>query len=495
MAGDTREFGVEDEVVPSTNLLVSLRALGYSFNSAIADLIDNSISVNSSQIWVDFGIDPEPYIAVLDNGEGMNAEKLKDAMRLGGTSGAERADDDLGRFGLGLKTASLSQAKTLRVISKRQDQDLVGRSWDVNLIAQTGRWLSPVIQPGEQEEIPLHERLALLPSGTLVVWTDLDQLIEPHQDPQEAILENFEELNRHLSLTFHRFLSGEASRKIELFIAERKVSAADPFLRSHKATQHLPVDTVTVDGEILKISPFILPHVSKLSAKDRELAQIDGSMRENQGFYIYRNDRIIGPSSWFRLARKSEMTKFARGAIDVPNSLDSQWKLDIKKSSAIPPESVKQVIRRVVDKFTDGSARINRFRGRDVNQEQHSRVWKVQQTRDGFEYKLNRDHPAIVALSSQFSEGLETFEAIWQLVESTIPSQDIYNRLSADSSVTTEELCPEELLSLASKILRITEGGTDDEKRERVLSIEPFSTNQSYQETLRTRWDEVISHA
>jgi hypothetical protein len=495
MAGDPRVFRADDEVVPSTNLLLSLRALGYSFNSAVADLVDNSISARATQIWIDFGLDPEPYVAILDDGCGMTPERLKDAMRLGGTSGSVRDEDDLGRFGLGLKTASLSQAKTLRVLSKCIGGVMAGRSWDINLIVETGRWLSPVISRQEQEEIPLAERLSYLESGTLVVWTDLDQLIEATQEPQEAILENFQELNQHLSLIFHRFLSGEANRKIEIFLGEKKVQATDPFLRSHKATQQLPVDSVLVDGQTLKISPFILPHVSKLSAKDRELAQIDGSMRENQGFYIYRNDRIIGQSSWFRLARKSEMTKFARGAIDVPNSLDSQWKLDIKKSSAVPPESVKQVIRRVLDKFTETSARIGRFRGRDVNQDQQSRVWKVRQTREGFEYKLNRDHPAISSTAQRFGKDYAEFEAVLQLVEAMIPAQDIHNRMSADSNVNFDEFSPDELVTLASKIIPIMEGNSAEEKQIRLLSIEPFSTSLSYQETLRARWEEVAPHA
>jgi hypothetical protein len=494
VANSIRKFSEDDEIVPSTNLLVSLRALGYSFNSAFADLVDNSITAGSSKVWIDFESEPSPYIALWDNGRGMSAEKLKDAMRLGGGNEGERQEDDLGRFGLGLKTASLSQAKTLRVISKEKGSRPHGRSWDIGLIEQEGRWVAPTISGDELESLPFVNKLAELPSGTLVLWSDLDQVVEDGQVPHDVILELFEDLTKHLSLIFHRFLAGESRKKLELYISGAIVAPADPFLRAHKATQHLPVERVSVAGEQLTIKPFILPHVSKLSARDRQSAQIDGAMRENQGFYVYRNDRMIGESSWFRMARKGEMTKFARGAIDIPNSLDSLWKLDIKKSQTVPPESVKQAIRRVIDRFVEGSTKINRFRGRDINQDQRNRVWKVQDTREGFEYRVNREHPIVSALFAADNDDSSTTEEALRLIETSIPAQDIHNRLSSDASITGLQLTDENVLILARNLLRLIPGSLDNRK-ERLLSLEPFSTSREYSDLVLENWDSVAKDA
>lgn len=489
-----RTYSDDDEIVPSTTLLVSLRALGYSFNSALADLVDNSITAGSSKIWIDFESEPSPYIALWDNGKGMSAEKLKDAMRLGGANEEKRQEDDLGRFGLGLKTASLSQAKTLRVISKEKGSRPHGRSWDIGLIEAEGRWIAPKISEDELESLPFANKLDDLSSGTLVLWSNLDQVIEEGQDTHDVILELFEDLTKHLSLIFHRFLAGEARKKLELHVSGATVAPADPFLRGHKATQHLPVEQVAVAGERLTIQPFILPHVSKLSAQDRQLAQIDGAMRDNQGFYVYRNDRMIGESSWFRMVRKGEMTKFARGAIDIPNSLDSLWKLDIKKSQTVPPESVRQAIRRVIDRFVEGSAKINRFRGRDINQDQRNRVWKVQDTRDGFEYRVNRDHPIISALFAGDNDDLPNTEEALRLIETSIPAQDIHNRLSSDASITGLKLATENVLILARNLLRLIPGSLEDRK-ERLLSVEPFSTSREYSDLVLENWDSVARDA
>lgn len=494
MAKKIRTYSENDEIVPSTTLLVSLRALGYSFNSAIADLVDNSITAGSSEVCIDFATEPSPYIALWDNGRGMSVEKLKDAMRLGGGNEQERQEDDLGRFGLGLKTASLSQAKTLSVISKEKGSRPHGRSWDIGLIQKEGRWIAPTISEFELESLPFANKLADLPSGTLVLWSNLDQVVEEGQDPHDVILGLFEDLSRHLSLIFHRFLAGESRRKLTVSVCGAKVIPSDPFLRSHKATQHLPVEQVSVSGEQLTIQPYILPHVSKLSARDRQLAQIDGAMRENQGFYVYRNDRIIGESSWFRMARKGEMTKFARGAIDIPNSLDSLWKLDIKKSQTVPPESVRQAIRRVIDRFVEGSTKINRFRGRDINQDQRNRVWKVQDTREGFEYRVNREHPIISALFAGDSDGSSNTEDALTLIESSLPAQDIHNRLSSDAAVTGLQLSAENVLILARNLLRLIPGSLEDQKK-RLLSIEPFSTSREYSELVLENWDSVAKNA
>ena len=165
----------ETEIAPDPQLMESMRAVGYTLETAVADVIDNSITARASFVDVVFAGSPSPWIAILDDGVGMGKPELQQAMRLAGTnSRSERAMHDLGRFGLGLKTASLSQCRTLTVLSK-QGGVIHGVRWSIDHLRSTGRWALLVLDDAEIEESPLADRLARLDTGTVVVWQDLDR--------------------------------------------------------------------------------------------------------------------------------------------------------------------------------------------------------------------------------------------------------------------------------------------------------------------------------
>ena len=473
----------DDDLVPGTSLMESMRALGYTFNSAVSDIIDNSISESATTISISFTIEPEPSITIFDDGNGMSVEDLRVAMRLGTSEDRERGAKDLGRFGLGLKTASLSQCRKLLVVTKQKGGEAHARLWSMDLIKQTGKWLSPTLSDVEISELPHVEELSKVASGTLVIWQDLDQLVEKGRDPADEILSALSELESHLALTFHRFLNGEGVTRLDINIGSTSVEGSDPFLRKHPSTQHLPEEILTVDGTPVRIRPYILPHISKLTSADKKRAHIDGSMRENQGFYIYRNNRLIGPSSWFNIARKAELTKFARGSIDIPNSLDHRWKLDVKKSTATPPEAVKQAIRRIIARFAEGSYRVNRFRGRAIEEDQSSRIWNVFKTREGFEYRINESHPLVLSLLDVNPELDQDVRGLIRGIEVSLPAQDIYNRLSADERIDVSEVDDETLILLIETLRSVIGSDTSSEEfYERLQSTDPFIKNSRYVE-------------
>lgn len=198
------------EVIPDPiSLIESMRAVGYSVEAAIADLVDNSISARADLVEIKYDASDDPFVAILDNGWGMAPDELTNAMRHGsGNPTDAREPDDLGRFGLGLKTASLSQCRKLTVVSRKGDVTSA-RRWDLDVVQQSGRWLVVVPELKELETLPMFSRLQAQDSGTLVVWQDLDRLTAGAFDPQSEMTTKLSSLYEHLALVFHRFTQKE----------------------------------------------------------------------------------------------------------------------------------------------------------------------------------------------------------------------------------------------------------------------------------------------
>ena len=222
--------------IPKADVLMgSLRSMGYSFEAAIADVIDNSISANASTIHVLFPTNPLDKMAVgiLDDGIGMSADDLFEAMRYGSSaSEAIRREDDLGRFGMGLKSASLSQCRILTVVSVK-DKSISAFSWDYNHILQKKEWVVKEHTKEEIQQIPYSEHifnLGTIKNGTLVVWQDFD-ILSKASDGQvyETLNELRDKVDNYIALIFHRFISNRHNR-VTFYVNNHKVRARDPFL-------------------------------------------------------------------------------------------------------------------------------------------------------------------------------------------------------------------------------------------------------------------------
>ena len=320
-------------------LMESTRAIGYSIEAAIADIIDNSIAAGAGRIDIDFFPIGQSYISILDNGTGMTEAELTAAMQYGSRSPLEvRDEEDLGRYGLGMKTASLSQCRILTVISKK-DGAVCGCRWDLNHVNQSESWSLLVLDEHEISAMPNYEKLCAWDTGTIVIWQDLDKFAVGEKDIAEAFNRKMAIIREHLSLVFHRFLSGEPGlKKLDIRMNDLSITPQDPFLVK-KSTQLMDEETIIIRGAKVKVRPYILPHTSKLTQKElKELGGKDG-LRKQQGFYVYRNKRLLVWGTWFRLMRQGDLSKLARVQVDIPNSLDDLWTLDIKKSTATPPEA------------------------------------------------------------------------------------------------------------------------------------------------------------
>ena len=340
--------------VPSARrLITSLRNLGYGFVDAVAEIIDNSIEAEANFVQVIVHFDgEESYLLVMDNGRGMNSQEIQEAMKFG--SKREYNHNDLGRFGLGLKTSSLSQCDELIVSSRQGAQRARINSfmWSMDHVTKTDRW--EILKVPSNELPP--EVLAHLSHtvGTSVCWRKLSRLMGyrwptgKHAE-QEASRIVFE-LKIGLGATFHRFLSGELGRKrTGIFVNGEPVEPWDPFCRAHKTTDSLPPFEVAVSygkqTERIVFRPFVLP-VSKSFSSPTEFIRAGGLKKWNkqQGFYIYRAGRLIQSGGWSGLRTADEHTKLVRIAVDIPSEMDDAFKVNISKMKVSIPREVRALV-------------------------------------------------------------------------------------------------------------------------------------------------------
>lgn len=351
-------------LLPFAPILVeSTRSIGYSFETALADIIDNSIGKDASEIEIYFDSNYPQFIAVIDNATGMSNEELVSAMRYGSRSSLDQRDaKDLGRFGLGLKTASLSQCRKLTVISK-QNGNLNAAQWDLDYINEVGDWALKRFTKDEIAELRFAAELDKFESGTIVLWENFDRMLGGAANQRKVFDEKMSIAQRHVALVFHRFLGDEmGAHRVKIQFNGMRVAPIDPFLSSHPATQPLSEQTLKVANETIKVKPYILPHASKLSQKDKKQLGDLGDLRQNQGFYVYRNRRLIIWGTWFRLIKQGELNKLARVRVDIPNSLDSIWEIDIKKSTASLPDVIKKNLVSIVEQSVGRSERVYQYR-------------------------------------------------------------------------------------------------------------------------------------
>ncbi len=478
----------DEDMVPDPQLMESMRAVGYSLETAIADIIDNSITAGANWVDVRFTTIPEPRIAIVDNGSGMDHPTLSLAMKLAGRPPSlVRQPYDLGRFGLGLKTASLSQARSLTVAT-RQGQALQAVRWDLDHLATTSKWSLQVLDDTEVRSLPWIECLDPHESGTLVLWEKLDQL---HSAPELVESELDELMNRvrdHLGLVFHRFTESTMpplTKPLTLHINNAPVPQIDPFLTHHRGTREGPQEHINVGDAKVTVRPYTLPYISKLSARDRQVALIAGPMRDSQGFYIYRAGRLVLWGTWFRIIPRDELGKLARVQVDMPNTLDHLWALDIKKSSASPPREVRRRLAQIADRIVGPSRRVHKYRGRRIDTDKVERVWELIEDRDTFRYEINRDHPLVVGLSELLDYAAQAvLIQLLRVIESTFPVEDAYNRLGSDNSHTPLTVESAELVELAKAFYRSREGSVE-ELAQYLALIEPFNNLKDVESYLR----------
>lgn len=470
------------------NLIESTRAIGYSLEAAVADIIDNSIAANANKVDIFFFPIDGAFIAVLDNGKGMNEEELDLAMQYGSKKPSEtREAKDLGRFGLGLKTASLSHCRCLSVISK-QGEVVLGRRWDIDHVADVGDWSLIVLDDDEISSIPQIDCLLQIESGTLVVWQKLDRLKVGEINFEFALGRKIDGVREHLSLVYHRYLSGENGiTKLKISINGEYIQPLDPFLKS-KSTRPMDDEVLIIRGQKIVVRPYILPHLSRMSAE--EIKQLGGEegLRKQQGFYVYRNKRLLIWGTWFRMMRQGDLSKLARIQVDIPNTLDELWTLDIKKSSAVPPVDVRRNLKVIIDRIAEKSKKTWTFRGKKEISDTAVHVWnRMKNPHGGIYYEINRDHPLIKQIVVNDQQLEKSLYSLLQQIERGLPLNQLYVDLNNDEQLRNEQ--PQEDRDIADAIRAMIESLSTIEEKETLLDylsgVEPFSVYPLVIENIR----------
>jgi hypothetical protein len=469
-------------------LIESTRAIGYSLEAAVADIIDNSIAANAKNVDIYFFPVDSAYIAILDNGNGMNEEEIDVAMQYGSKNPLEqREQKDLGRFGLGLKTASLSQCRCLTVISKQGDR-LEGRQWDVDHVTEVGDWSLIVLDKDEMNQLPQIDELKKYESGTLVIWQKLDRLKAGEINFELSLGRKIDRVRDHMSLVYHRYIAGEAGiTKLRLSINGEKVKAIDPFL-TEKSVQAMDDEVLVIQGNKILVRPYILPHISKLTADEIKMLGGKEGLRRQQGFYVYRNKRLLVWGTWFRMMRQGDLSKLARIRVDIPNTLDDLWTLDIKKSSALPPAEVRKNLEIIINQIAERSKRTWTFRGKKEVCDTETHVWnRMKNKQGGFYYEVNREHPLVQQLIKVNPDMEVSLNALLQQIEIGLPLNQLYVDLNNDEQIINDnELSDAEIIkSLQEMITMCVEKQEKCNLLDAVACIEPYSTHHDIVEKLK----------
>lgn len=459
-------------------LIESTRAIGYSLEAAVSDIIDNSIAASANSVDIFFFPIDGAYIAVLDNGKGMDENELDLAMQYGSKNPTDIRDaKDLGRFGLGLKTASLSQCRCLSVITKQGDK-IFGRRWDIDHVVQIGEWSLLVLDEEEISDIPQIDYLRQAESGTLVVWQKLDRLKAGEINFELSLGRKIDRVREHLSLVFHRYLSGDGGiTRLKIAINGNPIQPNDPFLKT-KSTQIMDDEVLNIRGQKIIVRPYILPHISRMSAE--EILQLGGKdgLRKKQGFYVYRNKRLLVWGTWFRMMRQGDLSKLARIQVDIPNTLDELWTLDIKKSSALPPAELRGYLEVIINRVAERSKRTWMFRGKKEVSDESIHIWnRMKNPLGGIYYEINREHPMIKQMVASNLVVKRTLYSLLQLIERGLPLNQLYVDLNNDEQLRNEQSQDDADIDIALRSM-LESCNTKEEKATllAVMSgIEPFS--------------------
>jgi Histidine kinase-, DNA gyrase B-, and HSP90-like ATPase len=468
-------------------MIESLRGLGYTTATALADIIDNSIAANANRVDINFiWQGTESIISILDNGIGMTEGELDKGMRLGEINPLDsRKINDLGRFGLGLKTASFSQCRRLTVAS-RKNKVVNSLRWDLDVIATSkddGWYLLEGVHNGSEG---LLSPLNSYDTGCLVLWEVMDRIITPGFSEQD-FLDLIDRIEQHIAMVFHRLLESSVS-KLKIYINNKAVCPWNPFLMGHPGKPWNSPEVHFPSAYEIVMECHVLPHKDGLTDSEFQSAGGPEGWTAQQGFYVYRNKRLLIAGTWLGLGQgrawiKDEAHRLARIRLDIPNSADAEWKIDIRKSVARPPVNLRPWLARYAEDTRTRARRVFAHRGKPstgIKGQPVVAAWKTEHFTGGIRYRIDPDHPAIRSVLEDAGILLPQIKAMFRVIEETIPVQRIWidtaeNRETPRTNFNGE--MPDEVIQILNIMYRnlvLRKGVLPARAREQLLGCEPF---------------------
>jgi hypothetical protein len=469
-------------------MLESLRGLGYSPGAALADIIDNSISAGATEVQIDFTwASPDSRITILDNGYGMTDGELESAMRLGDKNPLDtRSANDLGRFGMGLKTASFSQCRRLTVASVKGGVESCLR-WDLDELAEDpdGGWL--LFEGPAKGSEPFISGLQGRKAGTLVLWEAMDRVVTSGytSDDFHDLIDTVES---HLAMVFHRLLQGPRA-KLKLLLNGRAIEPWDPFMTGHPAKPWASPPTHHETGYgTVTVQAHVLPHRDRLTAVEFEGNAGPAGWTAQQGFYVYRNERLLVAGGWLGLGgtrawNREEAHRLARIRLDIPNTADAEWKIDVRKSTARPPVSLRPWLTLLAENTRERARRVFAYRGTPAPARGNvpiEEVWRVDRSKAGIRYQIDESHSSVAAVLESAGTLTPLVKAMLRVIEETVPVQRIWLDTAENKETPRTGFEGEpnaaviEVASVLFKDLVERKGLSQEEARKSLLRTEPF---------------------
>jgi hypothetical protein len=469
-------------------MLEALRGLGYTTAAALADIIDNSISAGAKEVRIDFTWDgPTSHITVLDDGSGMDDAELESAMRLGDKNPLDaRAAHDLGRFGMGLKTASFSQCRRLTVATVKDGATSCLR-WDLDELAADpeGGWL--LFEGPAQGSKPFIACLNGKKAGTLVLWEMMDRVVTTGytSDDFHDLIDNIES---HLAMVFHRLLQGPRAR-LKLLLNGQPVEPWDPFMSGHPAKPWTSPTTNHATGYgTVSVQCHVLPHRDKLTIMEFEANAGPAGWTAQQGFYVYRNERLLVAGGWLGLGNsrawnREEAHRLARIRLDIPNTADADWKIDVRKSTARPPVSLRPWLTLLAENTRERARRVFAYRGTPAPAQDNTPIeqaWRVERVKAGIRYRIEETHPSVAAVLDRAGELQPLVKSMLRVIEETVPVQRIWLDTAENKETPRTGFEGEpnaaiiEVASVLFDDLIERKGLSVEEARKAMLRTEPF---------------------
>lgn len=381
----------------------ALRNIGYKAQTAIADIIDNSIDANATSINLQFEYeDGNGYILIKDNGIGMNDIELQQAMTIGSKDPRDnRGKNELGRFGMGLKTAGFSLGRRLSVISKKNGI-ISERCWDLDFVSKHNEWyLYKKIPESVLDKLPSIEE----DSGTIVYIDKLDRFCKAGTTSpikKNSYFAKIKRIRDYLELVYHLLLNDN----LTITINNNQLIGWDPFLLDMPEAIRKKIiegekQAFRINGKRVIVRPYILPHPSNYNSTEFSQAGGIKGWREHQGFYVYRENRLVTFGDWLGLFKKESIYDLVRIRVDFLNASDEDWKIDIKKSSISIPEEAKENLESIGRSYRQMAQDIMLYSTKRTAGSRTKRTigtlntWELDNDNKHGKYVLNRLHPIL----------------------------------------------------------------------------------------------------
>lgn len=439
------------ELMPNAKMLLSsLRSVGYTEETAIADIVDNSISSGANTIQLYFDWDDQT-ILIADNGKGMQKRELLDSMKIGSSDpGVTRSASDLGRFGMGMKTASFSLGKQLLVITKQKDE-INNAEWNLEYVENEDKW-EILIHSDEKIDTYIKSKTDKIEfqnwdEGTLISLSMLDKLIDENnmQKSKVKFYKTVEKVKKHLAMIFHRFIEED---NLQIYVNKNLLEAWNPFIRQNPATMELACEELFDGKTIVSIEPYILPHKTKFE--------------DEEAF------------------KKEPAYNLARIKLDMSSESDFEWGIDIKKSKATLPVSIEESVIQIAYLAIEKSVAVYNSRGvynrrNTGNNTSLKYVWEQRKNSSGnYMFYLNKKHPMLIKLMQELSEETKKeLKTYLSLIENYSPSMMSGVIATTNSTEINDEVKSRDLLAVKEKIMVLKELGYEQEEIYEVFKEAP----------------------